>query len=253
LASIPTVAAGCRQGVAIVPDRLETSIDLWRVDLDGLGSRSQECLQSCLSDEETAQADRYLRAATGRQFRLTRGALRFVLAAYLDQPPSSISIGRKPMGKPALLLNHGHSELCFNVSHTESFAIIALCVGREVGVDVETPNRSLDALSLAERFFAPEEFVELRETNEPARLREFLRLWTRKEALLKGQGRGLSQDWTDVRVGSLKQNRVTIPSANLSVLWQVHDLELSTPYVGAVAIAGAGAFHLAWHNVAHLC
>ena len=236
------------QGIGAAP----TTIDLWGIDLAALETRQDVRFTECLQPDEHAQANRYLRVATGQQFRLTRGALRRILAIYLNCAPAQVPLCRKPMGKPALAPPCSRPALTFNVSHTDSYALVALCNGREIGVDVETRNRSLDVLGMAERFFAPEETAELRTVGEAEQLTAFLQLWTRKEALLKGQGRGLSQDWTDVRVGSLKCSPVTIPSADLAVLWQVLDLDLQTKHMGAVAIAGTEPFHVRWRATEEL-
>lgn len=224
-------------------------MDVWRLDLRALAEQGEAPLTQCLSSEEAAQAGRFLRAATGWQFRVTRAALRHILAAYLQEAPHQVEIIRLPMGKPAVPPRNGKGCLSFNVSHTEEFAAIAVSSSREVGIDVETRNRKLDVLGMAERFFAPEEAEELAATAEPLRLEAFLRYWSRKEALLKAQGRGLSQDWTDVRVGSLKQSPVTIPAGGASAVWQIHDLEFETQHVGAVAVAGPEPFRLCWRDV----
>ncbi len=241
-----------RRAIRSVPSAAPSRVDVWRLDLRQLADRCGSKLIGCLTAEEEAQAGRYLRAATGWQFRLTRGALRHILSEYVGAAPKDLPIVRLPMGKPVLPPENGWSKLSFNVSHTAEFAAVAVAVGREVGIDVETRNRTLDVLGMAERFFAPEEAEELNATAECGRLEAFLRFWSRKEALLKGQGRGLSQDWTDVRVGSLRQSPVTIPAADLSVLWQLHDLDFESHHVGAVAVAGTEPFQLRWRDAEQL-
>lgn len=228
------------------------AVDLWPLELENGCPIERASWSNCLAEEEEEQARRYLRPATGLQFRHTRAALRHILADYLRLPPREVPLIRLPMGKPALPPDQGLAPLTFNVSHTANHALIAISFRREVGVDVETRQRTLDCVGMAERFFAPEEAEELKTVDANRQLEAFLRFWTRKEALLKGQGRGLSQDWTDVAVGPLRHPFVTVASSDRQTLWQVHDLTLPTPHVAAVAVEGLLPFTLRWRSVADL-
>lgn len=90
-------------------------------------------------------------------------------------------------GKPRL---KAHPDSHFSLSHSGDWAVCLLS-SSPVGVDVEQ-IRPVPELSLAERYFAPEEAAALRNLPEPERLTAFFRLWTRKESLLKCVGVGLS-------------------------------------------------------------
>lgn len=95
----------------------------------------------------------------------------------------------------------GRPRLCdcpnadFNLSHSRAVVCCAFseCASADpsVGVDAEDLSRvaSLDCLSLARRWFSEQE-CDLFHA-EPSPL-QFLRLWTRKEALLKRFGQGLA-------------------------------------------------------------
>lgn len=69
-------------------------------------------------------------------------ALRQVLGRYLDQEPEGIELRVGEHGKPYLL----GEQLHFNLSHSGTLALIAVCRDREVGVDVERfrPKREMD-------------------------------------------------------------------------------------------------------------
>lgn len=229
-----------------------TRIDLWHLDLAELAAKAEKRWITCLTTEELAQAERYLRPATGTQFRVTRGVLRHILAEYIGATPASVPLVRLPMGKPAIDPSSRFPRISFNVSHSDQSALVALAHGREVGVDLETRKRELDVLGMAERFFAPEEAAELQTLSAAERQVAFLRLWTRKEALLKGQGRGLSQDWTDMKVGSIRESHVTLPGWDKTTYWQLHDLDLEGHYVGAMAASGTEPVNLLWHNAERL-
>src|SRR5688572_20859640 len=81
--------------------------------------------------------------------------------------------------------------LRFNLSHAGERALIAVSLGREVGVDIEEV-RPIESLTLADRFFAPAEFRAIEALSPAARTDAFFRCWTRKEAFIKAHGAGLS-------------------------------------------------------------
>lgn len=95
-------------------------------------------------------------------------------------------------GRPYL----ANAALDFSISHTDSAVFCALSILREegalrIGLDAEEGGRLLDARlpDLAGRWFSHKE-QEIFRAN-PTR-ETFLRIWTRKEALVKREGRGLS-------------------------------------------------------------
>ena len=80
----------------------------------------------------------------------------------------------------------------FSVSHSGSVAAIAVD-DVEVGLDVERiPDES--RLKIAERFYHPCERTYVRGAKDPCRA--FCEIWTRKEAVLKMTGEGISTDLT---------------------------------------------------------
>lgn len=97
-----------------------------------------------------------------------------------------IRLSYGPVGKPFL---SDYPELFFNLSHSGSRVFCAVS-DREVGCDVER-IRPAD-LSVADRFFTPEERQTI--ANAPAEEQNdmFFRLWTLKESFIKNVGCGLS-------------------------------------------------------------
>ena len=78
-------------------------------------------------------------------------------------------------------------------AHSASLAVCAFCEDGAIGVDVEPLARHLPhAKAIAERYFSPGERQQLAAAEDAER--EFLRIWTRKEALAKALGTGLSAD-----------------------------------------------------------
>ena len=177
-------------------------VDLWRFRL-ALSSGEEERFTGLLNDLERLRASRLLDCARRLCFIASHGRLRIILSRYLDQDPAGLDFVFGPQGKPRLA-GPGPPPLSFNLSHSGGWGLLAVAAGISVGVDVESIDTTIAYQNLAERFFSPEEKVELAQSSPLRRRRAFFRIWTRKEALLKGLGCGFSgpsvplpyQDWS---------------------------------------------------------
>jgi 4'-phosphopantetheinyl transferase len=82
----------------------------------------------------------------------------------------------------------------FNISHSGQIVVCSLIEGGRTGIDVEAV-REIDFASLG-RYMTAEEWRNINRSKD--RLREFFRIWTRKESLIKADGRGLSIPLEDI-------------------------------------------------------
>lgn len=134
----------------------------------------------------------YIRAAADKQNR--RSAEQSVSGIYallllLERTgidPASVRLEREPGGKPFIAGHPFH----ISIAHSHSLAVCALS-DAAVGADVEKLRRMSDAVSLAERFFAPGEAAEVRGAQDTDFA--FFRIWTRKEAVIKRSGDGIDK------------------------------------------------------------
>src|SRR5947209_19745515 len=90
-------------------------VHVWSVDLDP-PTAGAEALAATLSSDERDRAARFHFDRDRRRFVHARGALRSVLAAYVNATPSELSFAYGAHGKPALGGNYA-GRLSFNVSH----------------------------------------------------------------------------------------------------------------------------------------
>ena len=153
-----------------------------------------------LDDAELTRRERFLYAPPSRRYTLCRAALRATLCRQLECDNEELAITDGEFGKPFALVRGAPAEINFNVSHSGCHGLIALSHERQVGVDVEewvTPN-GLD--SLIDSVLTPGEQAVIAPTDLTDRTRDFLRLWTVKEALIKALGVGLSLDISKVEV-----------------------------------------------------
>src|SRR5271157_1774044 len=195
-------------------------------------------LYALLSPDEREQAARYRVERARRDFILTRGTLRSLIAGYLGKAPQGLVLKRTHYGKPFL---DGPFDLRFNVSHTEGLALLAFVGKREIGIDVEKIRPQPDAAKLAERFFSTRERRDLAHLSGSDLQKAFFRCWSRKEAYIKARGDGLSlplnQFDVSVAADASRVLLATRPDSSEAGRWVVRDVTTSPEYAAAVAVA----------------
>lgn len=163
---------------------------------------------------------------------MDRRVLRFVLSRALAVPPEILDLQAGPWGKPMLGRAVGRS-LAFNMSHSGGLTVCALRPGGSVGIDVEIARELKDADAVAKYVLDPGAIVQYERRRSLAERSAFLLAeWTRREAVLKALGVGLSQRPSDV----VMQNGIaTLGAAALTIC--VRDLRFVDPAaIAAVAI-----------------
>lgn len=160
-----------------------------RVSLAGEGVGAVDDWQE-LTESERARARRYVVEPPRRRFLQCRRALRRCLAELTGCLPAAIDFGTERNGKPRLQ-SPVSPQFQFNVSHSGDWGVVAFGWGSPLGVDIETLDPQLDILGLADRFFSADEQAELRSLPPEQQRLGFYRLWTSKEAYMKGLGLGM--------------------------------------------------------------
>lgn len=205
---------------------------VWRLVPERATDDEVRAARALLSPDELARADAFVRDLDRRCFALVRAALRRAVAGALGLDPGAAAFSEGPYGKPAVA---GADDLHVNVSHTDGLAVLALTRAAPVGVDVERVRDDVNALDLARRYFAPAEADGIAALPQADRALAFLRLWTRKEAVLKASGRGLGGGLA-VDVGGDGRDWTTIVSPDLGPFWLI-DLDVGPEHVAALAVA----------------
>jgi 4'-phosphopantetheinyl transferase len=185
---------------SVLPRLDAEGIQVWIIELDAgvspgsdIDSTEPGPELAILSDDERARAARFIRARDRRRFARCRAALREILGGLLGEPADSLRFRSYAKGKPEL--DRGLSvfePLRFNVSHSDNLALIAVSQRREIGVDIERLRPITEAERIVASFFTSAEQEAFAAIPQPYRVEAFLRGWTRKEAVLKGLGMGIS-------------------------------------------------------------
>ena len=215
--------------------------DVFHVDLSPNPGREDEA-RAWLDERERARRDRFISPGPRRRFTLCRAALRSVLCRELGCGNDELEFGSGYYEKPFAIVRGERRPTGFNVSHSGRHGLIAVASGGRVGVDVEEldPRRNLDTLIDSAFTAAERGDLDLVEGLQKRRL--FFRLWTIKEALIKGTGMGLALNMSTFEVPAAMRRGAasatfSFPQAP-SVRWRLESLE-GEGFSGAVAYATA--------------
>ena len=160
-------------------------VHLWRLSLSRPATRPEQTL----SADELERAGRFHLPVHRERFVAGRALLRAVLARYVGGAPAAIWFEYGPFGKPRL---SGPRAPEFNLTHADDLALLAVCRDRPVGIDLERLDRPLDHAAIAAQFFDPADARQVAEAPSTLGPETFCRIWTRREAVFKARGVGLS-------------------------------------------------------------
>ncbi len=209
------------------PALTQRTVHVWRADL----ATCELAPEELLSAEELERAAAIVDERRRELWQRSHGVLRALLGRYLAIAPAAVELSFAARGKPELVLppppgpgGSAAAGISFNLSHSGHLALYGFAAEDAVGVDVElartAPRR--DHVALARRALGEVAASKLEQLPLPLREGEFLRLWTRHEAVLKCRGAGIGAP----------------ASADARVPW-LATLDLGAEGVGAVACSSA--------------
>jgi 4'-phosphopantetheinyl transferase len=215
-------------------DLAEDEVHLWLLATDEPCDLAS--LRELLADDERAKADRFRFERDCRRSIVRRAKLRQIVAQYVGSTPGEMRFRYGPRGKPTLDAPFDQSGVEFNLSFSGEQALIA--IGRRpLGVDLEQCRIVDNAELVAKHFFSQDEILVQNAADDANQV--FLRHWTRKEALIKATGSGLSVPLNSFDVSWLPDDadhEVTLPDAEGNVAtWYVRDLSPSPGFLAALA------------------
>ena len=214
-------------------------IHVWATPLNA-ASDALENFSTTLSPEEKERAQRFKFDKHRNRFIAGRGALREILGHYLQANPADLRFSYSANGKPALAEEFVVAGIHFNLAHSDDLALVAVTRIGQIGVDVECVRPIKNVEDLVARFFSPREndlFQKLPVDERPV---AFFNLWTRKEALLKATGEGITGSLSLVEVSFLAGEAARLLAISGDVAkaaqWSLQELSPATGFAGAIAI-----------------
>lgn len=205
---------------------------VWALDTTRgvIGGHEAGGAEALLDDDERRRASRLLRPGDRRTYLASHLGLRVLLGGYLGVAPGEVRLVREdcpscggPHGRPAVAGGGVH----FSLSHSGDLAYFAFA-GVPVGVDVEgLPSAAAVADVLSS--LHPAEAAEIAALPEDGRRAALARVWSRKEACLKGIGTGLAEGLTEPYVGA-----GAVPARVPG--WSLSDLPAPPDHAAALAL-----------------
>ena len=205
-------------------------IEIWRFNLESYLDNIQE-LYHLLNNEEKDRSAKFFNARDRNMFIASKALTRSLLSGYLNIDPRKISFSRGKNKKPYLQ----NSDIHFNVSHSGQCILIAVC-DNEVGIDVEYYKHMTIQKEDMDNIFTEAEISVIAGYNPSGEA--FHKLWTRKEALLKGTSQGISDNLENIPCLNgthLVNQRLLNSRAN----WSVYSFEVDDDYVASLAFKGS--------------
>ncbi|MFB8086048.1 4'-phosphopantetheinyl transferase family protein [Streptomyces sp. NPDC055992] len=216
-----------------VPSWRPGAPSVWLVDTDRAAGAARSLAPGILDASELARVEKLVFPADRDCYTAAHVALRLLLGAHQGVAPDAVRLTRErcpscggPHGRPA---TGGGTH--FSLSHTRGVALLAFA-DAPVGVDVERVPEARVVAEISGQLH-PAEAAELSALPQPERLAAFARVWTRKEAYLKGEGVGLAGGLNHEHVG-------TGPLPLDPPGWSVTDVAVPAGYAAAVAVGTAG-------------
>jgi 4'-phosphopantetheinyl transferase len=218
-------------------EQIGDEIHVWHAALD----REEKVLgrlESRLSPDEKARADRFHFVNDRNRFVAARGLLRELLGKYLHQAPAGLEFSYGEHGKPSLSGGNASSGLCFNLSHSAGLVVYAIARERRLGIDIEHIRPESAGEDIAKRYFSAREVSDLQSLPPEARVEGFFHCWTCKEAYLKATGMGLQIPLDSFAV-SLVPEKPAQFLGGVEPRWHLAAYHPAEGYVAAVVYDGA--------------
>jgi 4'-phosphopantetheinyl transferase len=229
---------GAEEFAAALADFIESKTDTAFVVAVRLADAGVTDAEKLVTSAEREEAARLRRDDDRRRFVIGRAALRCLLARICAENPADLVFTRNAFGKPEMA-----GVAHFNLSHSGGIVLIAMHATRPIGIDVEALPGPADWPDLAKDHLAEAERTAIFACSEADRPTAFLRAWTRKEAVAKAAGLGLSLPFASFSVDAVagRWQAVAETGGAQKHCYACCDLDLDADHVGAVAVAGGTA------------
>lgn len=165
--------------------------------------------------------------------------LRLLLGAYLGVPGKDVRITRRVKGRPEIDSGQPDNELNFSVARSGGGYLIGVSSGAMIGVDLEfAERRPGKPMSLARRYFSPQEIEALSRLGEEDLRRAFMHTWASKEAIVKANGLGIANQLCrfSVDINPDKPPSVLAMTDDDPTAWKLVTAEPATDSIAVVAV-----------------
>lgn len=222
-------------------------IHIWKFKIDA-AVKDVSVYQELLSKDEEEKASKFRFTEDRERFLWGRIQLKRLLAAYLDENTEAIILNSTKDGKP-FLVKKVHQHIHFNISHSGNLIIIGFSRA-PIGVDVEMMSKQVEIKRISQNYFSLDERKAIDRVSKEKKEIMFFDIWTKKEAVIKGIGKGLGIPLKSFNVmdgeGQVKWN----PGSNTPPTdWYVHSVDVIPAYKGAFASSIIEDFKVSYYSL----
>ncbi len=207
-------------------------VHLWTMSSD-VTDEELSGLDALLSDEERRRAMSYRSMLDRRRFVAGRGLLRRALAHHCGVAAGELQIVGDRHTKPRLVLPAGRHPWRFSFTRSGALTMCVVAEAREVGIDIEQVTAIPQLGDVAQTALSPSEHAYWRSFPARQRQRVFHDLWTRKEALGKAEGHGMTPGLHEVEVPALS---VPLGGVHCFGRWTLTRVEPGPDHVGNLVV-----------------
>jgi 4'-phosphopantetheinyl transferase len=220
-------------------DGTNPACEVWVWSLDGGPGFST----SLLNAVESERLSTFHHDIDRRRFLAGCAMARLFLANEDGVDPQAVEIDRTcprcggPHGKP----NAVASIWQYSVSHSGRYVVLAFCRELHIGVDVEIAIGSDHPPATWTAVLTPGELSNILAIDPSRQQRAFLRYWTRKEAVLKCLGTGLTVEPKLLEVSGPAEAPVALrwpQELSEAATVSIRDLDFLPDHVSALAVQG---------------
>lgn len=162
-----------------IPDLEKDRMHIFKVTADSYYHQIRFGYEAILSDEELEKSSRFLNRKDAERYIASRHSVRCILSGFLHRASAAIQFTESGNKKPAV------DGIEFNISHSGNLILVAVSQ-TAVGIDIELVVPDFDFSLLLDSSFSDREKLHI-----GSKL-SFYEFWTRKEAVLKASGEGLT-------------------------------------------------------------
>jgi 4'-phosphopantetheinyl transferase len=218
-----------------VPALAAGECQVWWADCSAANDR----LLDLLEPAEIGRWERFRVPRARELFVVAHALARLVVGSRLGVPAADLRFDvtcprcGQPHGKPRL------TGIELSISHSGEAVLVAVALGQAIGVDVEQLTARAD--ELAGMVLGDTERAVLDALPEDRRPAAFTRYWTRKEAVVKATGDGLTVPLDSVVVSGPDEEPVLLQwTAGPDTPVHLTDLAAPAGYLAALATLGGG-------------
>lgn len=218
---------------------LQNEVHIWAVDIDQWKISCNKAEQM-LPKSEREKSERFRFEILKTRYINSHYLLRTLLGMYIGIDYFDQEFHINNYGKPFLKNTHAEDSIYFNISNSENVCVFACTKDGDLGVDVEKIHDLPDMDRIVERLFSQEENKIFHSLPEHTKKTSFFKYWTRKEALLKAMGVGLSfpADQINVLSGQADTSIIKSNAMDEKTDWTFQDIDVFEGFAAALALKG---------------